>query len=334
MDQTTTKPPLSQQVKECVDAGMSIEDGSKYINMYHNGYSIVTRLLRIQQQHTDPQVRAKAQGYLDEIDLNGGIGTNYRAAYRFSMLHKIKVKPNRPSYNKGVRRLSSFEHSRIAEFAVRSDLSEDEHSEIKRIQASIQDSKISSADYAKLKQLSVKYHPVIHAAHSNKRAGWTKMDEKTYKDVEVLLDRPDVSDADKKHVYKLMDGVKDGKIETVAFFEIAKILADNRASKKERAKRSTASKTFENAVFMACQACNNLDDMKIPVLPKAARINLVAKISEAAVSLLRLQNQLIQEEDDDERRNQGGVRRSEESVRDLAPVSAPVPGGSRAEDSE
>jgi len=333
MDQTTTKPPLSHLVKECLDAGLSVEDGSKYVNMYHNGYSIVTRLIRIQQQHADPQVRAKAQDYLNEIDLNGGIGTIFRAAYRFSMLHKIKIKPNRQKYNKGMRRLSSFEHSRITEFVSRSDLSEDEHSEIKRIQASILDNKISSVDYAKLKQIAAKYLPVIHAAHGNKKAGWSKMDEKTYRDVEVLLDRPDVSDPDKKRIYKLMDGIKEGKIQTVDYFEIAKILADNRASKKERAKRSTASKTFENAVFMACQACDNLDDMKVPVLPKAARIDLVAKISWAVGNLIRLQYQLIQEEED-EGRNQRGLCGSEEPVSDLAPVSAPVPGGSCAEDSE
>jgi len=333
MDQTTPKPPLSQQVKECLDANMSLEDGSKYVNFYHNGYTLIARLIRIQQQHTDPTVRAKAQSYLDDIDLNGGIGMYYRAAYRFSMLNQIKAKVHRPKGDRGKRKLTRFEHIRIAEFAVRSDLSEDEHSEIKRIQASIMEDKIASVDYEKLKQISAKYRPVIH--HGNSKRGWTTIDEKTYSDIQVLLDRPDVSDTDKKRVYKLMEGIQEGKMPTIDFFDIGEILSGNKASKKELAKRQTASKTFENAVFMACQACDNLEDMRVPVLPRSNRVDLVTMISAAAVNLLQLQNQLLHEEEEEESedgRHQRSIRSREKPLSDLGPVSAPIPGEPRQED--
>jgi hypothetical protein len=56
--------------------------------------------------------------------------------------------------------------------------------------------------------------------------------------------------------------IPDGKIPTIDYLGATKIVVDNKASKKERAKKDTVSKIFENAVFIACQACDNLDDMK------------------------------------------------------------------------
>lgn len=333
MDQTTLKPPLSQQVKECLDAGMSIEEGSQYVNIYQSGFGLIAHLIRIRLYHTDPQVRSRAQSFLDEIDLNGGIGTAFRAAYKFSVENQIKTKTHRShKAKKGVRRLSSFELNRIKELSSRSDINEDESSEVKRIQASILDEKISSMDYEKIKQISAKYYPSKVSSNKGHKKGWTKMDEKTYNNVQLLLDRSDVSDANKKRTYQIMDNIQDGKIPTIDYLDITRILANNKFSKKEMAKRDTASKTFENAIFMACQACDNLDDMKMPVLPKANRVNLVAKISGAAVNLLRLQNQLLYEEEDDEGRDQGGVRSSQESLSDLAPVPASVPGSLGKED--
>lgn len=336
MDQTTFKP-LTYQVQECLDAKWSIEDGSLYVGLNHKRFSLITRLIYIRDQHTDPQVRSKAKDHLDEIDKNGGIDTaTYQVAYRFSMVNQINVKPHRHKADKGMRRLNLFERNRIKELIARIDLSEDESSELKRIQASIVEDKIASVDYGKLKQISIKYYPPKVTPTKGVKHGWTKMDDKTYNDIQALLDRPDVSDADKKRTFQLLDGMKDGKIQTINYFDIGKILADNRASKKERAKRSTASKIFENAVFMACQACDNLDDMKIPVLPKTNRVELVAKISWAAGNLLRLQHQLLhegEEEESDDGRYQGSVRSDQESLSDLAPIPAPVCGEPRKKDS-
>jgi hypothetical protein len=160
-----------------------------------------------------------------------------------------------------------------------------------------------------------------------------KVEDKIHNEIKLLLDRPDVSDGDKKSAFDLMSGVQNGRMRTVDYFSVAKILADNRANKKERAKRNIATKIFENATSMACQACHNLDDMKIPVLPKEDRLNLVARISEAAVTILRIQNELLHDEEQDDRGgNPRSLRGGQKSISDLAPVAAPVPGEPREED--
>lgn len=299
MDQMTTKLPLSKQVEECVNANMTGEDGSRYVNIYPAAYSLIARLSLIRDQHTNPQIRLEAKNLLDQIDLNGGVGTAYRAAYRFSMVNKIKVKPSRSNAIKGLRKLNLFEHTRITEFASRTDLDEDETSEIKRIQSSIVEGKIASPDYEKLKIIFAKYHPVIRRAgdSNGKRHGWVKMDEKTSENIKQLLERPDVSNIDKKAIFKIMEGLHEGRIQRTDYYDVARILGSNRATKKELAKRDTASRTFTNAVFVACQASNNLDEMKMPILPRAIRVDLATKISEAAMNMMQLQNKLLQEED-------------------------------------
>jgi hypothetical protein len=64
------------------------------------------------------------------------------------------------------------------------------------------------------------------------------------------------------------------------------------------AKRAVTASTFENAVFIACQACENLNDLSPPVLPLERRNKLMAQVSTAAANLLRLQSELMEEEDE------------------------------------
>src|SRR5580765_6176466 len=203
--------PLTKQVRECIDAKMSIDEGGKYVGIYHNGYGLIVRLINIANDHYDQSVRSKAQGFLDKIDNNGGIGTMYREAYAFSSKNRVKIKlPNRRTGDKGVRKLTASEKARIAEYANSNELSEDESSEVKRIQASIFEDKIASVDYNKLRQIIVKHQ----TSKPRSASGWSKVDEKIFDSIQSLLDRPDVSDVDKIRMFKIMDGVQDGKMPT------------------------------------------------------------------------------------------------------------------------
>jgi hypothetical protein len=58
------------------------------------------------------------------------------------------------------------------------------------------------------------------------------------------------------------------------------------------AKRAVTASTFENAVFIACQACENLNDLSPPVLPLERRNKLRAQLSKSAADLSRLQGEL------------------------------------------
>jgi hypothetical protein len=297
MDQSSPiKVPLSRAISECIEAGMLMEEGAQYVGIYDDGYRLIYNLLRISREHKDVVVRMKAQNFLDEFDNRGGIGVSYRMALRFTLANKLggRIIPRKKA-DRGMTRLRISEKARIEEFANREDLTDDEHSEAKRIQASIVEDKIASVDYVKLRQMILKYYH--REQNVNRKVGWRRIDEKTKKDAQALLDRADVSDADKKTVSAYLNQIKDGRIKVEGFIDITQIVTNNRINKKERARRIEASKTFENALVMACQACNNLDDMTMPVISKPKRIFLVAEISRAAASLLQLQNQLIETEE-------------------------------------
>jgi hypothetical protein len=303
MDQAISKQlTITQQVQECLDAGMRADDGHQYVGIYITGYSLIVSLIRISKEHSDPQVRDKAKSYLDEFDKRGGIGTLYREAYRFSMGNRIKGALPRRKGERGLRTLKASEKLRIDEFAHRTDLSHDELSEVKRIQASIIEDRITGVDYDKIRKIIINHSDSQARGTRGKHGkhGWKKITNKEWTEMQALINRPDVSDADKKQMFQLLDRVQDEKMRTIDYMDAHNLVVNNRASKEERAKRGKASDTFENAIFMACQACDNLGDMKLPIIPRTKRVSLVAKISRAALGLMQLQNQLIYEEDADD----------------------------------
>jgi hypothetical protein len=290
--------PLSLQVRECMDAEMRVEDGAKYVGIYADGYSLVATLIRISRFHLDSQVQARASRYLAKFDQQGGIGGFHQEAYAFAVLNKLKASAApRKIAVPGLIRLRLHERKYLDEFADRGDIEERDRNEAKRIKASISDDRVATVDRVKLRGLIVKYRGDKVRRPGRAGNGFRKLSEKVRGDVATLLARPDVNDADKKQAAKLIGGATDGKMKTADFIAVTQLVLTNRATKVEIAKRATASRTFENALLVACQACYNLDDMKVPVLPEDRRGRLVARISGAAARLLRLQSQLIKEDE-------------------------------------
>jgi hypothetical protein len=276
-----------------------MEEGSKHVGIYPEGYRVIAFIVRISQAHDNPNIRAEAEKFLAEFDKKNGIGRIlFRPAYRFAMAHIIKDKVHRKGAKRGMRKLRASEKLRIEEFIANESITDDERSEAKRIQASIWEEKITSDDYNKLRGMIIKYHQPKHITKMN---GWRKIDDKIYNDMQALLQRPDVSDTDKDRMEKVMFGMEDRRLKLDDYLKITRLLTDNKANKEERAKREKASKTFEHALFMACQACDNLDGMKMPVLSRDRRLNLVVRISRAVNQLSQFQCQLLQEEEDEGR---------------------------------
>src|SRR5580765_5262777 len=144
--------PLSQRVKECIDANLPAEEGHLYVGIYIRGYNLIVNLLKIMYEHHDPQVRIRAKQYLDDFDKRGSIGDEYNAAYKFCQGNKLKIKSQHRKGERGMRRLRISEEQRIQEFSERNDLEEEDSSEAKRIRASIFDNKVLSVDYDKLRR--------------------------------------------------------------------------------------------------------------------------------------------------------------------------------------
>src|SRR5262245_5730650 len=204
MDQSTEpQHPLTQRIKECLDANMTATEGAQYVGIYDDGYRLIVSLLLIAKHHSRPDIKTRAEKFLAEFDQRGSIGEDFRAAYRFTMGYKVKRVPVRRKSDRGMRRLRQYEKDRIAEFIARTDVSEDDHSELKRIQASIVEDRVLSLDYDKVRKMIITYGEV--AKHPRGRNGWRKVNEKTWGEFESLLDRPDVSEADKRLMSQYID---------------------------------------------------------------------------------------------------------------------------------
>jgi hypothetical protein len=81
------------------------------------------------------------------------------------------------------------------------------------------------------------------------------------------------------------------------YFDAKKLVSD---SKKQRQKKIDPSSRFEHAVFMACQACDNLKELSVPAVDEKERKQLIARLNSSMLVLARLQRELIGENDDDE----------------------------------
>jgi hypothetical protein len=79
--------------------------------------------------------------------------------------------------------------------------------------------------------------------------------------------------------------------------ETADIVVYSDAAHAADGKRAVTASTFGNAVFLACQACENLNDLSPPVLPLERRNKLIAQLSKSAADLSRLQGELMEEEE-------------------------------------
>jgi hypothetical protein len=294
------KLSLSDQVRECLDAGnMTLNEGAEYTGIYSGAYQVIAGLIRISRFHSDPDVKSRAASYLVEFDRRGQIGRSFQEALRFVSTNKVRVKMPRKKIERGRHRINSSEKRRVEDLASRSDVADEDRSEAKRIAASVVDDKIASADYAKLIKFTHKYSNG-HLQPRQVRAGWRKVSDKSLGEFQSFLARPDVGDADKRELSRLIDGgVEEKRMKVADYIGAVRIVTANKANKRERARKVEASTTFENALFMACQACDNLDfdDARPLVFSELIRAKLVARIARAAVKLLRLQSQLAQEEE-------------------------------------
>jgi hypothetical protein len=293
------KLSLSDQVRECLDAGnVTINEGAEYTGIYNGAYQVIAGMIRIERSHPDPAVRIRAEGYLVEFDRHGSIGRLFQEAHRFVSTNKVRVKMSRKKIERGRHRINSSEKKRVEDLASRGDVADEDRSEAKRIAASVVDDKIASVDYDKLIKFTHKYSNG-HLQPRRVRAGWRRISDKSLGEFQSILARPDVGDADKKELSRLIDGAEEKRMKVADYISAVRIVAANKANKRERARKVEASTTFENALLMACQACDNLDfdDVRPLVFSELIRAKIVARIARAAVKLLRLQSQLTQEEE-------------------------------------
>lgn len=109
--------------------------------------------------------------------------------------------------------------------------------------------------------------------------------------LKVLIDRPTVSDDDRKRATELLNGIVDGKMLTHLFTEAKALIAKNKIHGRTVSKKNHA-QAF-HAIEHACNACENLSEVQLSLVTQEERAVLLTILGDAAMSLLKIQSKLL-----------------------------------------
>jgi hypothetical protein len=137
------------------------------------------------------------------------------------------------------------------------------------------------------------------------RKGWKKVTYNSWtmniqSRLEQLIKSPLISEDVKTQAVKLLATVVDNRMTTENFGIARNLIKANRLlNQKEIRKLRIEETATSHAVFMACQACDNLRDRIINVRSGQERIKMVMQIAMAISALSEIQTQLIGASDDE-----------------------------------
>lgn len=296
---------MSQKVRESVEAGFSADDGAEYSGLTRGYYKVMIDLIAL-ERHSNQSVKTQSSSYLTKIDQEG-VQKNYREVISFVSEHRsfFKKKPlpdlsidptiKDPEW----KALTTMEQRRLKKIAKRPDVSDSDKSKAKALVAAIIDGKLTASDHERMVALVQSYYA------NGIRKSWKKVKpDSEHPDISLrlksLIDRVDVSDADKEKAQHLLGTIVDGYIKSADHAAATKLWFANKASKREKERRASSFDTLATSVFVVCQACENLRDLKLPHnIPREERLKMVTKLNASAQDLLKLQHKLTEEKDND-----------------------------------
>jgi hypothetical protein len=130
------------------------------------------------------------------------------------------------------------------------------------------------------------------------KKGWSSLKDKApiQDQLQALIQRKDVPEKDKKTAQEYLSGIVDGKIRTTHYTEARQLVKTYAYSKVNRKKRGAALTSFEDSIFFALDACENVGEKNFDHIPSASRRTLVNQLGNAAKILLEVQVNLMAEE--------------------------------------
>jgi hypothetical protein len=138
------------------------------------------------------------------------------------------------------------------------------------------------------------------------KKGWRKI-RRHVQEVDVrqrlyrVIDDPSFSESVKGQARQFLNTIVDDKMPSAIYREACKFARDNKIPNKEERRRLELRETAEShAVFLACQACDNLRDRNIKVNSSHEKAKMVMQVASAINALSELQVQLIGGNDDDQ----------------------------------
>ena len=138
------------------------------------------------------------------------------------------------------------------------------------------------------------------------KKGWRDVDRHTLSKMNVkfrleqLIHSPVASDEAKERAHQFLSSIVDGKM-PVENFEAARTLIKSTPglTNKRLAQAAKADEIASNhAVFMACQACENLRDREVKIASREDRNQIIAQVAAAISALSDLQIQIIEGNND------------------------------------
>jgi hypothetical protein len=141
--------------------------------------------------------------------------------------------------------------------------------------------------------------------HPLKR-GWRKIAKNRYEmDIGMRLRRitqdPSFSESVKEQAHKFLSTVLDEKMPTLIYEKARIFIRENKIpNQTERRKIRLTESAESHAVFLACQACDNLRDRTIKINSGHEKAKMAAQIASAINALSELQIRLMGGNDDDQ----------------------------------
>jgi len=137
------------------------------------------------------------------------------------------------------------------------------------------------------------------------KRGWRKIAKNQWdinirKRLFMLTQDPHTPESVKDQAHSFLSVIVDDRMPTKEYEAARKFVRENKILNKEEVKRLEQRNTAEShAVFLACQACDNLRDRGIKISSRQERANMTRQIASAINVLSELQIQLMGGNDDD-----------------------------------
>jgi hypothetical protein len=293
MDKLNDQLPVQSliaKVKEALEAGLSTMEGAELIGMYDDGYREIVKLIFIAENNDDPRIRERAQKFLDEVDKAGAIGVHYLPICQFTRV--FLPKRSRLRTTKMIR---GRERERLERLVKSLRMKKEDQVDAERIlDVMSSDNEMSKVDYEKVKGLFDKYRKMKVTQRVR------LLEPPNVRRLEAFAERLDVEEGDKRAAAKLLsERNDDGRLKLEDYVVAIDLIAKNKANKEQRQKRIAQSSNFENAVLVACQACENLSDLTMPVIQERERKKMMSRLCSSAAVLLRIQAKLMENYDDE-----------------------------------
>jgi hypothetical protein len=141
---------------------------------------------------------------------------------------------------------------------------------------------------------------------SSHKKGWKRLERvdgmNLFRHLSEMEKRDDVSETDKRRAAEILASADEKKrVKAGVYDEAMKLVLTNKTTKRERTRKALVADTFVNAVSMACQACENLnEDIQVPpLLPLGERLRMIARLNGSVRVLMSFQAKLIEEGEDE-----------------------------------